>query len=131
MTPTCYRDQASLCCPHRWVVLTYHNVDIRTLYILLVLSFLDTTTPSSVKGAFLEQHRDAFTLIFKGLWQDPYSVIRRVLEVCWSGLWSDAKLKRTLKIQVFSEATLSQVRALQLCVSLPACSRLHAAAALI
>ncbi len=64
-----------------------------------------------MKGAFFEQHRDAFTIIFKGLWQDPYSVIRRVLEVCWAGLWSDAKLKRTLKIQVFSEATLSQVRA--------------------
>ena len=86
--------------------------DIRTLYILFILSFLDTTTPSSVKAAFLEQHRDAFTSIFKGLWQDTYSVIRRVLEVCWSGLWADAKLKRTLKIQVFSEATLSQVRLL-------------------
>ncbi|TBU65164.1 ribosome 60S biogenesis N-terminal-domain-containing protein [Dichomitus squalens] len=83
--------------------------DIRTLYILFVLSFLETTTPASVKAAFLEQHRDAFTSVFKGLWQDSYSVIRRVLEVCWSGLWADAKLKRTLKIHVFSEATLSQL----------------------
>ncbi|KAI0640548.1 ribosome 60S biogenesis N-terminal-domain-containing protein [Trametes meyenii] len=83
--------------------------DIRTLYILLVLSFLDATTPSSVKTAFLEQHRDAFTGMFKGLWQDSYSVIRQVLEVCWAGLWSDTKLKRTLKIQVFSEVTLSQL----------------------
>lgn len=47
--------------------------------------------------------------IFKGLAQDSYSLIRRVLEVCWSGLWSDQKLKRTLKVQVFSEATLAQV----------------------
>ncbi|KAI0368460.1 hypothetical protein BV20DRAFT_969281 [Pilatotrama ljubarskyi] len=86
-----------------------HRPDIRTLYILLVLSFLDTNTPSSVKAAFLEQHRDAFAIVFKGLWQDSYSVIRRVLEVCWAGLWSDAKLKRTLKIQVFSEVTLSQL----------------------
>ncbi len=85
--------------------------DIRTLYLLFVLSFVDTTSAYSVKVAFLEQHRDAFTSIFKGLWQDPYSVIRRVLEVCWSGLWSDPKLKRTLKIQVFNETTLSQVRA--------------------
>ncbi|KAI0637561.1 ribosome 60S biogenesis N-terminal-domain-containing protein [Trametes polyzona] len=83
--------------------------DIRTLYILLVLTFLDTTTTSSVKSAFLEQHRDAFAIIFKGLWQDSYSVMRRVLEVCWAGLWSDAKLKRTLKIQVFNETTLSQL----------------------
>ncbi|KAH9887708.1 ribosome 60S biogenesis N-terminal-domain-containing protein [Cubamyces lactineus] len=83
--------------------------DIRTLYILFVLSFLDTTTGSSVKATFLEQHRDAFAIIFKGLWQDSYSVIRRVLEICWSGLWSDAKLKRALKIQVFNEVTLSQL----------------------
>ncbi|KAI0333443.1 hypothetical protein GY45DRAFT_306027 [Cubamyces sp. BRFM 1775] len=83
--------------------------DIRTLYILFVLSFLDTSTGSSVKAAFLEQHRDAFAIIFKCLWQDSYSVIRRVLEICWSGLWSDAKLKRTLKIQVFNESTLSQL----------------------
>ncbi|KAH9853304.1 ribosome 60S biogenesis N-terminal-domain-containing protein [Lenzites betulinus] len=83
--------------------------DIRTLYMILVLSFLDTTTTPSVKTAFLEQHRDAFTIIFKGLWQDPYPVIRRVLEVSWAGLWSDAKLKRTLKIQVFNEATLTQL----------------------
>ncbi|KAI1792498.1 ribosome 60S biogenesis N-terminal-domain-containing protein [Ganoderma leucocontextum] len=83
--------------------------DIRTLYILLVLSFIDSTTSSSIKAAFLEQHRDAFTSIFKGLWQDSYSLIRRVLEVSWSGLWSDPKLKRTLKVQVFSEATLSQL----------------------
>lgn len=76
---------------------------------LLVLSFIDPSAPSSVKAMFLEQHRDAFTSIFKGLAQDSYSVIRRVLEICWSGLWSDAKLKRTLKIQVFSEVTLSQV----------------------
>ena len=85
-------------------------LDIRTLYLLFVLSFLDTTSQHSVKVAFLEQHRDAFTSIFKGLWQDSYSVVRRVLEVCWSGLWSDSKLKRTLKIQVFSESTLAQVR---------------------
>ncbi|PIL36537.1 hypothetical protein GSI_00226 [Ganoderma sinense ZZ0214-1] len=83
--------------------------DIRTLYILLVLSFVDSTTSSSVKAAFLERHRDAFTSIFKGLWQDSYSLIRRVFEVCWSGLWSDQKLKRTLKVQVFNEATLSQL----------------------
>ncbi|KAI0751700.1 ribosome 60S biogenesis N-terminal-domain-containing protein [Daedaleopsis nitida] len=83
--------------------------DIRTLYILLILSFMDNTTPAPIKAAFLEQHRDAFTSVFKGLWQDSYSVIRRVLEVCWSGLWSDAKLKRTLKIHVFNETTLSQL----------------------
>ncbi|KAI8984871.1 ribosome 60S biogenesis N-terminal-domain-containing protein [Trametes punicea] len=88
---------------------TLQRPDIRTLYILFVLSFIDTTAASSVKATFLEQHRDAFTIIFKGLWQDSYSVIRRVLEVCWSGLWSDLKLKRTLKIQVFNESILFQL----------------------
>ncbi|THH13851.1 hypothetical protein EW146_g6413 [Bondarzewia mesenterica] len=34
--------------------------DIRTLYILLLLSFVDTTTTTSVKAAFLEQRRDTF-----------------------------------------------------------------------
>lgn len=77
---------------------------------LFILSFIDSATAAPIKTAFLEQHKDAFTSIFKGLWQDSYPVIRRVLEICWSGLWSDAKLKRTLKIQVFSEGTLSQVR---------------------
>ena len=95
--------------PVRLIFNSTSSTDIRTLYILLVLSFVDSTTSSSVKAAFLEQHRDAFTSIFKGLSQDSYSLVRRVLEVCWSGLWSDQKLKRTLKVQIFSEATLSQV----------------------
>ncbi|KAL7281927.1 hypothetical protein ACG7TL_003394 [Trametes sanguinea] len=88
---------------------TLQRPDIRTLYILFIISFIDPTTSSSVKTSFLEQHRDAFTIIFKGLWQDSYSVIRRVLEVCWTGLWSDAKIKRTLKIQAFNEIILSQL----------------------
>ena len=77
---------------------------------LFILSFIDSATAAPIKTAFLEQHKDPFTSIFKGLWQDSYLVIRRVLEICWSGLWSDAKLKRTLKIQAFSEGTLLQVR---------------------
>lgn len=47
--------------------------------------------------------------MFKGLHQDSYIVIRHVLEICWSGLWSDAKLKRTLKVAVFNETTLIQL----------------------
>ncbi|OBZ71823.1 Uncharacterized protein C14G10.02 [Grifola frondosa] len=83
--------------------------DIRTLYILFVLSFVQSSTPSIVKATFLEQRRDAFTAIFKGLSQDSYSVVRKVLEVCWTGIWSDPKLKRTLKIAIFNEVTLSQL----------------------
>ncbi|KAF9046067.1 hypothetical protein BDZ89DRAFT_1155358 [Hymenopellis radicata] len=83
--------------------------DIRTLYILLMLSFIETGSSTSTKALFLEQRRDAFTSLFKGLHQDPYVVIRRVLEACWSGMWGDSKLKRTLKIAIFNEVTLTQL----------------------
>ncbi|KAK0205877.1 ribosome 60S biogenesis N-terminal-domain-containing protein [Desarmillaria ectypa] len=83
--------------------------DIRTLYILFLLSFVDANTPAPVKVVFMEQHRDAFVSMFKGLSQDHYSVIRRVLEVSWAGIWSEPKLKRTLKIGVFNETTIAQL----------------------
>lgn len=84
--------------------------DIRTLYILFLLSFIDTSTVTSVKAAFLEQRRDHLVSIFKGLPTDSYAVIRRVLEVCWVGIWLDPKVKRTLKVGLFHESTLSHVR---------------------
>ncbi|KAH9931396.1 ribosome 60S biogenesis N-terminal-domain-containing protein [Amylocystis lapponica] len=83
--------------------------DIRTLYVLFILSFVDKSTSSSVKSAFLEQRRDVFTSIFKGLFQDSYSLVRKVLEVCWTGIWSDSKLRRTTKINLFNEPTLVQL----------------------
>ncbi|KAH9916809.1 ribosome 60S biogenesis N-terminal-domain-containing protein [Fomitopsis serialis] len=83
--------------------------DIRTFFVLFLLSFVDAETQASVKSAFLEQRRDIFSSIFRGLWQDPYSVIRRVLEICWMGIWSDPKVKRTLKVHVFNETVLTQL----------------------
>ncbi|GBE85449.1 hypothetical protein SCP_0706360 [Sparassis crispa] len=83
--------------------------DIRTLYILFILSFVDTSSSTAVKAAFIEQRRDILSSIFKGLSQDPYSLVRRVLEICWTGIWSDAKIRRTLKIGLFSEAVLAQL----------------------
>ncbi|EMD38681.1 hypothetical protein CERSUDRAFT_94218 [Gelatoporia subvermispora B] len=80
--------------------------DIRTLYVLFILSFVDSTTQASVKTAFLEQRRETFISIFKGLTQDPYSLVRRVLEVCWTGVWSDPKLRRTVKVSLFGESTI-------------------------
>jgi nucleolar pre-ribosomal-associated protein 1 len=74
-----------------------------------ILSFIGVGGSTPVKAAFLERHRDAFVSIFKGLIQDSYSVVRRVLEVCWTGIWCDPKLKRTIKIGVFNESTLSHV----------------------
>ncbi|KAF5309185.1 hypothetical protein D9619_012740 [Psilocybe cf. subviscida] len=83
--------------------------DIRTLYILLLLSFVEPDTPTQTKIMFLEQHREAFLAIFKGIANDHYSLARRVLEVCWAGVWSDAKMKRTLKVGLFNETTLGHL----------------------
>ncbi|EJD42488.1 hypothetical protein AURDEDRAFT_186058 [Auricularia subglabra TFB-10046 SS5] len=83
--------------------------DIRTLYILFILSFLAPGTPPAVKTAFLEEHRDAFWALFRGLHADPYSVARRVLEVCWEGVWLDSRVSRSLKVGCFTETTLGQI----------------------
>jgi nucleolar pre-ribosomal-associated protein 1 len=88
---------------------SYTISDIRTLYILLILSFIDTDSSAQIKTTFLEQHRDPFLSIFKGLIQDSYAVARKILEVCWSGIWSDPKIKRTMKIGLFNETTISHV----------------------
>ncbi|KAF9445509.1 hypothetical protein P691DRAFT_805556 [Macrolepiota fuliginosa MF-IS2] len=81
--------------------------DIRTLYVQFLLSFLDA--PTQIKSMFLEQHRDAFLGIFKGLPQDHYLFVRHVLEVIWAHLWSDPKIKRTTKIGLFTETTISHL----------------------
>ncbi|KAJ7644108.1 ribosome 60S biogenesis N-terminal-domain-containing protein [Roridomyces roridus] len=83
--------------------------DIRTLYMLFCLSFVDQQSSTQLKTIFLEQHKDAFYSIFRGLAQDPFVVIQKVLEICWSGIWSDPKIKRTLKIALFSEITVAQL----------------------
>jgi nucleolar pre-ribosomal-associated protein 1 len=77
--------------------------------VFFVLSFLSTTTPTPIKLAFLEQHRDIFLLVFKGIPQDPYMVARRILEICWEGVWGDPKIKRTLKISLFNESVLKHL----------------------
>jgi len=63
-----------------------------------------------LKTLFLEQRKESLAAVFKGFSQDPYSVVRLVLEKLWGGLWSDAKLKKTLKINLFNEKVLSYVR---------------------
>ncbi|KAF8905722.1 ribosome 60S biogenesis N-terminal-domain-containing protein [Gymnopilus junonius] len=80
--------------------------DIRTLYILLLLSFLSPSTPSPIKSLFLEHHRPAFIAIFKGLAGDHYALVRRVLETCWTGVWCDPRVKRSVGVAVFGEGVL-------------------------
>ncbi|KAH8115698.1 ribosome 60S biogenesis N-terminal-domain-containing protein [Phellopilus nigrolimitatus] len=58
---------------------------------------------------FLEQHRDIFLSIFKGLNADPHLVVRYVLEVLWTNLWQDQKVKRTLKVGLFGETTVQHL----------------------
>jgi hypothetical protein len=87
-----------------------NHIDIRTYYMLFVLSFIQSSTPTAVKASFMERSGEHLRSIFKGLFQDSYVVIRHVLELCWTGLWSDVKVKRTAKIQVFNESTITQVR---------------------
>ena len=84
-------------------------VDIRTSYVLFLLSFVESTTSSSVKADFLEQRQAILAPLFRGLNQDAYPLVRKVLEICWTGLWSDPKIRRTLKIRLFNEATIAQV----------------------
>ena len=94
------------------MTLTSHSIDIRMLYVQFVLSFVDQDTSTLVKSAFLEHHRDIFLSIFKGIAQDTYQLIHKILDVCWTGIWSDPKIKRSLKITLFNESTILQVNSI-------------------
>ena len=96
--------------PVRLVARLKTSLDIRTLYILFILSFVDDSAASSVKSSFLEQRHDIFRSIFGGIDQDPYYLARKILEVAWTGIWLDPKIKRTIKVNVFNEACLHLVR---------------------
>ncbi|KAG1758265.1 hypothetical protein EDD22DRAFT_911412 [Suillus occidentalis] len=52
-----------------------------------------------MKSTFLEQQRD-IPVYLRGLSQDPYLVIRKVLEVCWVVLCSHPKVTWTAKIHL-------------------------------
>lgn len=87
---------------------------------LFVTGFIQKSAAVSVKSFFLEQHRDLLTALFKGLPSDPFLLIRHVLETFWEGVWVESKIKRTLKINLFGEQTLNNVRGLYwtfLCIS--------------
>lgn len=88
-------------------------LDIRSLFVLFLLSFVGSSSSPNVKAIFLEQRRDLLATMFKGLAQDPYPLLRKVLEVCWDGIWSDTKVRRSLKVALFNESTVSQVRTIQ------------------
>ncbi|THU94362.1 hypothetical protein K435DRAFT_860637 [Dendrothele bispora CBS 962.96] len=44
------------------------------------------------------------------LWRkDPYPVVHKFLEKCWSGLLSDPQVKRTMNISLFNEVTIGHL----------------------
>jgi nucleolar pre-ribosomal-associated protein 1 len=99
----------SFSCDYTFVIVDSVPIDIRTLYILFILSFLDPATSSAIKSTYLEQRRDVISSVFKGLDHDSYSVVRKVLETLWTGVLSDGAIKRTLKVNLFNEEVISHV----------------------
>ncbi|KAL0058378.1 hypothetical protein AAF712_014958 [Marasmius tenuissimus] len=85
------------------------STDIRTLTIFLVCSFLSSTSVSSTKNVFFDQHADKFLAVFKGLLLDPYIVVRKFLELCWEDIWCDVKIPKKTKIGLFGEITLNHL----------------------
>ncbi|TFK24236.1 hypothetical protein FA15DRAFT_423825 [Coprinopsis marcescibilis] len=82
--------------------------DIRTAFILFLLAFLrgaSSATNYQTKTAFLSTSSSVnnFLAIFKTLHADHPAVIKRVLEVCWEGVWCDIRISRSLKIAVFGD----------------------------
>ena len=82
---------------------------------MLILSFIRRDSPTQTKAAFLEQRRDLFLSIFKGLSGDPYSVVRHVLEEIWVNIWQDPKIKRSVKVGLFGEVTIQHVSLMRIC----------------
>lgn len=88
-----------------------HRPDIRTLTLMYILSFITSGTSSTLKTTFLTTHRNVFLAIWKGLGDDPYSVIKLILESCWEHILSDVRVARNAKISIFAEVTIAHVRA--------------------
>lgn len=85
--------------------------DIRTAYILFILSFTTRTTPTAIKMALLDR-RDAFQSIFRDIAKDSYLVVRKILDATWEGVWGDMQLPLSAKVKSFGEQVLKQVRVL-------------------
>ena len=75
---------------------------------LLVLSFLTRNTPTSIKRSLLTQG-DVYQSIFRDFGADHYSLVRRVLEVAWDGIWGDTSLPWAIKTAAFEYDVLKSV----------------------
>ncbi|PWN48866.1 hypothetical protein IE53DRAFT_388932 [Violaceomyces palustris] len=77
--------------------------DIRTLYILFLLSFLSQTYSTSLKISMLELGREFLPNTLKGLVQDPADVVEHVLVVLHEDLVRDEKVPRSKKVGFWNE----------------------------
>ncbi|KAL5512235.1 hypothetical protein ACEPAG_3520 [Sanghuangporus baumii] len=87
--------------------------DIRTLCLQFICSFLSSS--SHIKAMFLEQYREIFLSIFKGLDNDAYPVVHYILEILWTNIWQDQRLRKTLKVTLFGEKTMQHLLKLYDC----------------
>lgn len=91
---------------HSYYLLT----DIRTTLVLLILSFIQPSTHTSIKLSLLDKG-DAFSSIFRDIGKDSYALARRILDVSWEGIWGDTRIPFGTKIAAFGDQVLTSVGA--------------------
>ncbi|KAG8899680.1 hypothetical protein FRC00_001102, partial [Tulasnella sp. 408] len=84
--------------------------DIRTTLVLLILSFIQPSTHTSIKLSLLDKG-DAFSSIFRDIGKDSYALARRILDVSWEGIWGDTRIPFGTKIAAFGDQVLTSVSA--------------------
>ncbi|CDR98544.1 hypothetical protein [Sporisorium scitamineum] len=77
--------------------------DIRTLYILFLLSFLQQSYSHTLKLRLLDLGRDFLPGILKGLPQDPPDVVQTILLHLHDDLVKDTKIPRSKKVEFWNE----------------------------
>lgn len=77
--------------------------DIRTLYILFLLSFLQQGYSHTLKLRLLDLGRDFLPAILKGLAQDPPDVVQTILLHLHEDLVKDTKIPRSKKVEFWNE----------------------------
>ncbi|TKY84642.1 hypothetical protein EX895_006544 [Sporisorium graminicola] len=77
--------------------------DIRTLYILFLLSFLQQSYSHTLKLRLLDLGRDFLPAILKGLPQDPPDVVQTILLHLHDDLVNDTRIPRSKKVEFWNE----------------------------
>lgn len=77
--------------------------DIRTLYILFLLSFLQQSYSKTLKIRLLDLGRDFLPAMLKGLPQDPPDVVQTILLHLHEDLVKDQRIPRSKKVEFWNE----------------------------